>query len=64
MSGKSSISRKISFWLSNECCEKIEQALASPANNNEDSIGKYCKAVVERHAFRHDKRKYKVQGEV
>lgn len=60
MSGKSNISRKISFWLPNECCVKIEQALASPGNNNENSIGKYCKAVVERYAFRHDKRKYRM----
>jgi len=61
MSGKSTRSRKISIWLSNEVCAKIEIALSHPSNPNEYSIGKYCKAVIERHAFRHDRRKYKVR---
>ena len=62
MPGTSSKSRHISFRLSNEALGKIEQALKSPANWN-TSVGDYCKQVVERHAFRHDKRRYK-QSEV
>jgi len=58
MSGTSRLSRKISFRLSNEACIKIERALEHPKNQN-TSIADYCKQVVERHAFRHDKRKYR-----
>ena len=56
----SSMSHYVAFRLSNEAYDKILKALAFPSNPNENSVGKYCKAVVERHAFRHDKRKYKV----
>ncbi|KKM05681.1 hypothetical protein LCGC14_1751680 [marine sediment metagenome] len=60
MPGTSSKSRHISFRLSNEVLAKIEQALKSSANQN-TSVGDYCKQVVERHAFRHDKRRYKLE---
>ena len=51
-------SHMVSFRLSNEAYSKIQTALACPSNCN-SSTGDYCKQVVERHAFRHDKRKYK-----
>ena len=56
MSGKSHM---VSFRLSNEALAKINKALETPSNNN-TSVSDYCKKVVERHAFRHDKRKYKL----
>ena len=59
MSGTSSKAQRVNFWLSNEAYDKILKALEHPANCNENSVGKYCKAVIERHAFRHDKRRYK-----
>lgn len=58
MSGTSSKSRIISFRLSNEAYAKILLALEHPTNQN-TSVSDYCKQVVERHAFRHDKRKYR-----
>jgi len=58
MPGMSSKSRMVSFRLSNEAYNKIEIALQA-YNNSNSSVGDYCKQVVERHAFRHDKRKYK-----
>jgi len=57
----SSKSHMISFRLSNEAYAKIERALKSPANGN-TSVGDYCKQVIERYAFRHDKRKYKIRA--
>ncbi len=51
-------SRMVSFRLSLEALAKIKIALAYPANSNSD-VPDYCKRVVERHAFRHDKRKYR-----
>jgi len=58
MSNVSSKSHMVSFRLSNEAYAKIKVALEYPANNNY-SVGDYCKQVIERHAFRHDKRKYR-----
>ena len=58
MSRVSSKSHMVSFRLSNIAYDKIMVALDSPANPN-SSVGDYCKQVVERHAFRHDKRKYR-----
>ncbi|KKN44519.1 hypothetical protein LCGC14_0691990 [marine sediment metagenome] len=60
MPNVSSKSRIISFRLSNEALDKIEKALKSPANQN-TSVSDYCKQVVERHAFRHDKRRFKTE---
>lgn len=60
MSGTSSKSHMVSFRLSNEAYAKIKRALECPANNN-SSVGDYCKQVIERHAFRHDKRKYRIR---
>lgn len=60
MSGTSGKSRMISFRLSNDALVKIEKVLKHQSNNN-TSVGDYCKQVVERHAFRHDKRKYRQQ---
>jgi len=48
----------VSFRLSNEALAKIKGALENQRNNN-TSVSDYCKQVVERHAFRHDKRKYR-----
>jgi len=61
MSGASSKSRMVSFRLSNEALVKIQKALEYPANCN-SSVSDYCKRVVERHAFRHDKMKYRKRG--
>jgi hypothetical protein len=48
----------VSFRLSNEAYAKILKALEWPSNSN-SGVPDYCKQVVERHAFRHDKRKYR-----
>lgn len=58
MRGTSSKSHHITFRLSNEAYSKILKALECPANGN-SSVGDYCKQVMERYPFRHDKRKYK-----
>ena len=58
MGRTSSKSRHVTFRLSNVAYDKILKALECPANPN-SSVGDYCKSVVERHAFRHDKRKYR-----
>lgn len=61
MSGTSSKSHHITFRLSNEAYAKIKVALEYPANGN-SSVGDYCKQVIERYAFRHDKRKYRIRA--
>lgn len=61
MSNVSSKSHMVSFRLSNEAYAKIKVALEYPANGN-TSVGDYCKQVIERYAFRHDKRKYKIRA--
>lgn len=53
-SGKSVI---VSFRVSNECLAKIRKALATPSNPN-SSVSDYCKTVIHRHAFRHEKRSH------
>ncbi len=58
MRNVSSKSHMVSFRLSNEAYAKIKKALNYPANGN-SSVGDYCKQVIERYAFRHDKRRYK-----
>lgn len=58
MSGISSKSHIVSLRLSNEAYDKILVALNYPANGN-TSVGDYCKQVIERYAFRHDKRKFR-----
>jgi len=60
MSGTSSKSRHVTFRLSNEAYAKILKALECPRNGN-SSVGNYCKQVIERYAFRHDRRKYRVR---
>jgi len=57
-SAVNSKSHMVSFRLSLEAYNKIQKALECPSNGN-SSVSDYCKQVVERHAFRHDKRKYK-----
>ena len=54
-------SNMVSFRLSNATYAKIERALKWPSNGN-TSVGDYCKQVIERYAFRHDKRKYKIRA--
>ncbi len=54
----SSKSHVVAFRLSDETYAKIIRALECPRNGN-TSVGDYCKKVIERHAFRHDKRKYR-----
>jgi len=54
MSGTSSKRRIVSIRLSNATIEKIEKALATASNNN-TSVSDYCKKVVTRHAFRHER---------
>ena len=54
----SSKTQVVSFRLSNEAMAKIEKAILS-SRNGDVSVGDYCKNVIERHAFRHGKRKYK-----
>ncbi len=58
MSKTSNKSHHVTFRLSNEAYAKIEVALNHQANGN-SSVGDYCKQVIERYAFRHDKRKFK-----
>jgi len=53
MSGKSSKSQKVSFWLPNEIIAKINRALEHPANTN-TSVGTYCKMAVIRYTRRHE----------
>jgi len=48
-------SRIVSIRLSNATIAKIERALAAPHNNN-TSISDYCKKVITRYAFRHERR--------
>lgn len=55
MPNTSTKSKMISFRLKNETREKIEKALNSPINHN-TSVSDYCREVVERYAFRHDKK--------
>lgn len=55
MSSTSSKSRMVSFRLPNEVRAKIERALEWPSNGN-SSVSDYCKKVVIRHAFRHERK--------
>ena len=55
MPNTSTKSKMISFRLKNETREKINKALNSPINHN-TSVSDYCREVVERYAFRHDKK--------
>jgi len=56
MSGTSSKSKVIGVRLSNDVLRRIEKALASP-NNNNTSVSDYCKVVLTRWVYRHDKKK-------
>lgn len=58
MPGISSRSHMVSFRLSNAAYDKIRAALSHPSNGN-TSVSDYCKQVIERHAFRHDERRYR-----
>lgn len=55
MPNQTSKSRIDTIRLSNETIAKIEKALATQSNPN-TSISDYCKTVVTRWAFRHDKK--------
>lgn len=46
--------KMVSFRLRVETWEKIENALRSPTNQN-TSVSDYCRMVIERYAWRHDK---------
>lgn len=61
MSGKSNKSCMVSFRLSKEAHDKITATINNPNNvrNQYHSVSAYCKAVVERHAFRHSARKFR-----
>ena len=48
-------SQMVSFRLSNNAYAKILVALDSP-RNGDMSVSGYCKKVIERYAFRHDKK--------
>lgn len=50
----SSKSHMVSFRLSNEAYDRILKALDWPSNPN-SGVPDYCKTVVERWVFRHDK---------
>jgi len=52
----------IAFRLSNEAYAKIQRALEWPSNQDV-SVGGYCKRVIERYAFRHEKIKAYCIGE-
>ena len=58
MSGTSRKTRIVTIRLSNEAWDKIQKALEWPSCNAA-SVGEYCKQVMERHVFRHSKRKYR-----
>ena len=61
MSGTSKLSLVVSIRLSNAAYAKIQRALKTSSNSN-SSVSDYCKKVIERHAFRHDERKYRGTG--
>ena len=56
MPGKSTKTTTVTIRLSNETVAKINDALKA-VRNNDASIGDYCKNVITRHAFRHDRKK-------
>lgn len=55
MSGTSTKSTMISFRLSNTTVDKIKIALKTPRNPN-TSVSDYCKTVIERWVWRHEKK--------
>jgi hypothetical protein len=55
MSGKSTKSSTVTIRLKNETIERIKVALNSPTNSNE-SVNDYCRSVIERWVYRHDKK--------
>lgn len=55
MPNTSTKSTMISFRLRNETREKIEVALKSQMNHN-TSVADYCKDVIERYAWRHERK--------
>lgn len=52
---------KISFRLSVDAYNKILETINNPHNirNQYSTVGAYCKAVCERHPFRHSTRKFR-----
>jgi len=54
MSGKSNKTKVVTFRLPNDVYAKIICALKTPTNVN-SSVSDYCKSVVTRYAFRHDR---------
>jgi len=55
MPGTSTKSRVVTFRVSIEAYDKILKALESPRNPNV-SVSDYCKTVIERWVFRHEKK--------
>jgi len=63
MSGTSSKTLMVSFRLSNKAHTKILKALASPRNGN-TSVSDYCKQIIERYAFRHERKDSEISSQV
>jgi hypothetical protein len=55
MQKSSTKSTIVAFRLKNDCRDKIEQALKCPTNHN-TSVSDYCREVIERYAFRHERK--------
>jgi hypothetical protein len=53
--GKSSLTTVVTIRLKNETIAKIQKALDS-YKNQDGTVGKYCSNVIERYAFRHEKK--------
>lgn len=62
MSGKSNKTKVVTFRLPNDVHAKIVRALKTPTNGN-SSVSDYCKSVVTRYAFRHDRYQFRNRKE-
>jgi len=62
MSGTSTKTRRYTIRLRNETADEIERLIKTSPKNPHDSVGDYCKEVVERYVWRHSTRKYRRQG--
>lgn len=64
MSGTSSLSRKVSFWLSNEAYAEYKRLVETSPKNPHDSPELMIKWVAEWYPFRHSTRKHREKREV
>ena len=59
MSGTSTKSRKVTFWLSNEAYAEYKRLVVTSPKNPHDSPELMIKAVAEWYPFRHSTRKFR-----